>query len=108
MTHTPLQHKPTEDLIAKSLDVAARIHEQETLLASLRRELSVVAKDRYEDSMRVARLEAELVAAKQEFAGKVKFEGELNTRIVEGERLLAKYRREYVDLITSAFNGFPR
>mgnify|MGYP002144490654 CR=1 FL=1 len=83
-TKKPLQHKPTEALITKSLEVAANIHNQERALAELRETLEGHWDDDRGESIHG-----------------------LQDQIREAEETLAQYRREYEELLTSALKGFP-
>lgn len=118
-TKKTLQHKPTDDLISKSLEVAAKIRDQELALNELRETLD----GRWDDSRDeatpglndeireaekvIAQMERDLVARRIALSGKVKAQGDALTRIAEGERALAQHHRDYADLLTSALNSFP-
>ncbi len=114
-----LQHKPTEDLISKSLEVAAKIRDQELAVTALREELEGRWDDRRGESTPginddvaeaekvVARMERDLLAQKEFLARKLRAQVDTNTRLAEGERTLAQYHRDYSDLLTSALKGFP-
>ena len=114
-----LQHKPTEDLISKSLEVAAKIRDQELAVTALREELEGRWDDRRGESTPginddvaeaekvVARMERDLLAQKEFLARKLKAQVDTNTRLAEAERSLAQYHRAYSDLLTSALKGFP-
>jgi hypothetical protein len=118
-TKKPLQHKPTDDLISQSLGVAAKIHDQERALVELRETLdghwdddrgesTPSLKDEIQEAEKViAQMERDLVARRIALSGKVKTQGEILTRIVEGERALAQYHTEYKDILTAALKGFP-
>lgn len=118
-TKKPLQHKPTDDLISKSLEIAAKIHDQQKALESLREELDGRWNDSRDeatpglnDEIReaekvIAQMERDLVARRIALSGKVKAQGDALTRIAEGERALAQHHRDYADLLTSALKGFP-
>lgn len=115
-----LQHKPTDDIVTKSLEVAGKIHDQERTVKALREDLDGRwDDDRCEDNppginsevaeaeRAIARLERDLLEKKEFLALKLKAQVDLNTRIAEGERVLAQYHREYGELLTSALKGFP-
>lgn len=114
-----LQHKPTEDLISKSLEVAAKIRDHELAVKALREELEGRWDDRRGESIPginddvaeaekvVARMERDLLAQKEFLARKLRAQVDTNTRLVEGERTLAQYHRDYADILTSALKGFP-
>ncbi len=115
-----IQHKPTEDLISKSLEVAAKIHDQESVLKALREELDGrwdddrgesnppgVNAEVAEAERVIARMERDLLAQKDFLARKLKAVVDLNTRIAAGERTMAQYHRDYGELLTSALKGLP-
>lgn len=115
-----LQHKPTEDLLTKSLEVAAKIRDQELAVKKLREELdgrwdsgrdesnSPGINDAVAETEKVIlRLERDLLAQKSLLAYQLKAQVDTLARIVEGERTLAQYHRDYADLLTSALKGFP-
>lgn len=123
-TKKTLTHKPTDDLIAKSLEAAAKIHHQERALKALRETID----GRWDDDrgcsdpqgidMEVADTEKALARLRRDFAqeesrltgrltGLLQTQAETQTRIAEGERALAQYHRDYADILTSALKGFP-
>lgn len=118
-TKKTLQHKPTEDLISKSLEAAAKIHDQERALAELREVLDghwdddrgestpSLNSEIQEAEKVLAQMERDMVARRIALAAKIKAQGETLTRIAEGERALAQYHRDYADILTAALKSFP-
>lgn len=123
-TKKTLQHKLTDDLISKSLEVAGKIRDQELALKALRETLD----GRWDDDrgcsdpqgidMEVADTEKALARLRKDFAQEeARFKGRLvqllqtqaetQTRIAEGERALAQHHRDYADILTSALKSFP-
>jgi hypothetical protein len=114
-----IQHKPTDDLIFKSLEVAARIHDQEKALEALRTTLHG-SYDVHDPGLhgQVADTDKLLARVRKDFAQEeqrlmtrltslLKAQGEAEASIAEGERALARLHREYADILKSAIEGFP-
>ena len=123
-TKKPLQHKPTDDLISKSLEIAAKIHDQQKALESLREELDGRWNDERGDldpeginaeaadtEKALARLRKDFAQEESRLTGRLaellKDQVDTNARIEEGEKALAQYHTEYNNLLTSALKGFP-
>ncbi len=123
-TKKTLQHKPTDDLITKSLEAAAKIHDQERALTALRETLDGHwdddrgCSDPQGIDMDVADAEKALARLRKDFAQEesrltdrlarlLKSQADTQTRIVEGERALAQHHTEYKDILTAALKGFP-
>jgi len=110
-TKKTLQHKPTDDLIAKA---AAKIHDQKRALAELRETLDGHWDDDRDESIpglndeiqeaekALAQMERDMVARRIALSVKLKAQGEALTRIVEGERALAQHHRDYAEILTAA------
>lgn len=89
-TKKPLQHKPTDDLISNSLEVAAKIRDQELAVKALREELEGrwddhrgestpgINDDVAETEKVVARMERDLLAQKEFLARKLRAQVDTN------------------------------
>ncbi len=103
---------PTDGIVNKSLEIAAKILTQENEMRLLREVLEGPAaptcdpmglnNEIREAERYIAAMERDIVARRIALSAKVQTQGETLTRILEVERLIAQYRIEYKDTIMSA------